>query len=180
MSQQNSGTPTEFLAAVEAKFSVKLDFDLACTLDDCVVPKNPHDGRGYFVDKGVDALQQNWYELRAHAAWLNPPFKHIRPWVKKCHENRDLYDDADPENIVVVPGPRIFSLVPASVCSGWFADYVQGNAGIYYLRPRLVFIDPRTGYPFVNEKTGKPQTAINDCMLLDWGGPVVTECWKWK
>jgi hypothetical protein len=80
--------------------------------------------------------------------------------------------------------------VPASVCSGWFAEYVHGQCGIYYLRPRLVFIDPRTGKPFVvpelnsagkkNPNAGKPQTAINDCMLLDFGGPVQTECWKWK
>jgi hypothetical protein len=177
MSQQNSGTPIAFLQAIENKFNVKLQFDLACTTQDCIVQQSDQSPVGYYNDLGIDSLQQNWRNLHVNCCWLNPPFRHIRPWVKKCNQLLG-FDDTDPD--ILLSGPRVFALVPASVCSSWYADYVQGNCGVYFLRPRLVFIDPRTGEPFVNQITGRPQTAINDCMLLDFGGPLVTECWKWK
>jgi hypothetical protein len=59
------------------------------------------------------------------SAWcfLNPPYQYIRPWAEKC--------------------------VPASVGSHWFAQSVHLEAYVYFLRPRLRFMEhhPKWAYP---------------------------------
>ncbi len=208
---QTSGTPRDFLTAVETQFEVKIGFDLACTTADCVAFSNvnqiPCDengvydpagehfigGRtahGYFYDQGVNALEQDWSTIEQPVAFLNPEFSHLAPWVRELLKTDALRGATG-------KGPRCFALLPAGTGCNWFKEYVAGTAtGIYFLSPRIKFIDPATGKPFqVAEKkkgklTGKMKdAAINrDCMLLDYnsappGQPQperVLACWNWK
>lgn len=194
MSQQNSATPRDFLRALEHKFNVKITFDLACTTQDCVV--EPYElskpVSGYYFDLGYDALKEDWSRIdipvqrddRESVGWLNPPWKKTGQFVKKCSENMCWLSNI-----------RIFSLFPAGVGTNWFRNYVHGIADVYFLSPRMTYIDPRTGEPFIKmvmkddgqlhpyrDKCGKtvPQTGLNDAILCDWGGSGETYCWNWK
>lgn len=202
MSQQNSATPGAFIRALEHKFNVKITFDLACTHADAKAPD------GYYFDDGVDALKQDWSQIpvptqpdgRQSAGFLNPPWKQTGKFAEKCAEGTD-YLVLDEEQVADelscrVNGIRIFSLFPAGVGSQWFRKYVHGEADVYFLSPRLVYEDPRTGKPFVKrygkkhpkageimlDKNGEPfpQTGLNDAILCDWAGNGDTFCWNWK
>jgi hypothetical protein len=181
MSQQNSQTPRELIEAIERYFDVKFVFDIACTTFDKVTPN------GYYFDEGVNALEQDWSTIpwnQNEAAWLNPPWKRIRPWAKKCSEGTESQVwDATHETELWMPGIPIFSLFPAGVGSDWFSDYVLGQAAVYCISPRPTYLDPRTGLPFVSKQTGKSQTGLNDCLLVDWNctkNDVGVYAWKWR
>lgn len=119
-SRQCYATPLEFIKAVEERFGA-LDFDLAAT------PKNAKAKR--FYTRRQNSLIRLWEPLDLHF-WLNPPYGHIMPWVKKCE----------------LVGPKLTSegmillLVPASVCSRWFIAHVWGKATVNFISPRLCFI----------------------------------------
>jgi hypothetical protein len=186
MSQQNSGTPIEFIRAVEKKFGVNFGFDIACTHEDNIVLRThgeklvPDYNCGYNHDQGINALEQDWSSIMAPVSWLNPPWKHVRPWSKKCSEGTERKIQEENGFCVFESGTHIFSLFPAGVGTSWFADYVLNQCAVYFLRPRLVYVDPRTGKPFVSAKTGKPQTGLNDAILCDWEGEPGTYAWKWR
>ena len=205
MSQQNSATPWDFIRALEHKFKVKITFDLACTTFD----KKAEDG--YFFDLGVDATKQDWSQIpvpkqpdgKESAGFLNPPWKKIEGWAKLCCKGTDKVVQSEREegpypgdDYDVLPGLRIFSLFPAGVGTNWFRRSVHGQADVYFLSPRLVYTDPRTGKPFAKRygkkhpKAGEiildhdgnplPQTGLNDAILCDWAGSGDTFCWNWK
>ncbi len=140
-SKQDYGTPWEFVDAVEARFG-PIAFDLAASADNARYPK-------YYTESD-DSLSVNWHHLRG-MLWLNPPYKRIGPWAKKCA-------------IESAKGARIAMLVPASVGSNWFADHVFNKALL--LRPRMSF-DGKHSYP-------------KDLLLACYGEPVGLELWKWK
>lgn len=202
MSQQNSATPWNFIRALEHKFNVQVTFDLACTLNDKKAPD------GYFFDFGVDALKQDWSQIpvpklpdrKQAVGFLNPPWKKIEPWAKACSEGTDFLvldeEETADELSCTVDGIRIFSLFPAGVGSNWFRRYVHGQADVYFLSPRITYVDPRTGEPFYKKYGPKhalagqyvldnngnklPQTGLNDAILCDWAGSGDTFCWNWK
>lgn len=174
MSQQNSATPWEFIESVKRQFDVEFGFDIACTLEDAKAPA------GYYFDQGVDALEQDWSLIEAAVSWLNPPWKKIAPFATKCAQLRKKAVAESSVNGGPLPYTRIFSLWNAGIGSAWFFDYVVGNAAIHVLSPRITFIDPRTGQPFVSQKTGKPQTGLNDCILCDWKGEPGLYQFRWK
>lgn len=182
MSQQNSATPIEFVNAVKSKFNIELDFDLACTTRDAKAPN------GYYFDQGIDSLEQDWSTITATNSWLNPPWKKIPAFAAKCAQLRkkaelqvtEEYCPSMAEYVSMLPYTRIFSLWNAGIGSKWFFQSVWGNAAIHVLSPRITFIDPRTGLPFVSKKTGKPQTGLNDCILCDWKGEPGIYQFVWK
>lgn len=74
--------------------------------------------------------------------WCNPPFGCIKPWIKKASE---------------YIGPCVVAvLVPAAVGSNWWAEYVDKQAQVLFLRPRLIF-------------QGHDQPYPKDCALLIYG-----------
>ena len=168
MSQQNSATPWEFINSVKSHLNVEFGFDIACTTEDAKAPD------GYYFDKGIDALTQDWSTITATTSWLNPPWKKIKPFAKKCAELTKYRRETGAITT------RILSLWNAGIGSTWFFDYVVGNAAIHVLSPRITFIDPRTGLPFVSKKNGKPQTGLNDCILCDWSGEPGLYKFEWK
>lgn len=217
MSQQNARTPSDFIRTVQYKFNVKFIFDLACTTKDCVVrgvqlADRIEECGGYYFDLCYDALEQDWSKISVPlanpegvepCAWLNPPWKNIWRWADKCNKGTDRMVEVspgpeypnDPNYYELEPGIRIFSLFPAGVGTKWFSKYVHGVADVYFLHPRITYLDPRTGMPFIKmikkddgqlhpyrDKYGKtvPQTGLNDAILCDWQGTGQTYCWDWK
>lgn len=143
---QTYRTPDDFRMAVIRKFGMP-HWDLAAEADTVFAedPKN-------FYSEKEDAFTRVW-SLTVQLNWLNPPFSNIAPWAKKCAEESRL-------------GARILFLVPASVGSNWWAEYVHNHALVYFLRPRLCF-DGIAPFP-------------KDIALCYWGATSGFQCWKWK
>lgn len=142
-SEQTVGTPEEFVMAVEERFG-HLSVDLAATAANAKAPK--------WITPEEDSLKQKWSRFEGNL-WLNPPFGRIKPWVKKASKT--------------TPSGRILVLVPASVGSNWFADYVWEKARIFFIRPRLQFVGHTAGYP-------------KDLVLIVYGEEPGIELWQWK
>lgn len=135
--QQSYRTPPDFLAAVLRRLGWEsFECDMACTTDDAVAPL------GLYLNAGLDALAVDWQDMGGMRCWLNPPFGLCKAFAAKC----------------AASSASIAVLMPASVGSAWFAEYVDGRADVIFLRPRITFLEP----------DGTPCAAgINrDCMLL--------------
>lgn len=162
-SKQDQGTPWEFIRAVEARYG-PIAFDLAASAHN-----KKHER--YFSLPGDpkaeahDSLFQPWHKLCATVdqgsiLWLNPEFKHIAPWAKKCLE----------ESAKLSRGVRIGFLTPASVGSNWYRDFVFKKAWTNFLNGRIIFDGDVQPYP-------------KDLMLtlFGWAGMQVgVDVWTWK
>ena len=122
-SKQDYETPSNFMAAVEARFG-PIQYDLAASVENTKA-------ESFFTEED-DSLGLSW-SLSHGNLWLNPPFDDIKPWAKKCAEESK-------------EGAKILFLTPASIGSEWFAEYVYPFAGVIGLRPRLCF-DGKNPYP---------------------------------
>ncbi len=146
-SHQNYETPEDFLSAVHARYG-KPVWDLAASNHNAKAP--------FFWTEEQNSLAQDWGEAGG-LKWINPPFSHIEPWAQKCHETSMAHNT------------EILLLVPASVGSNWFRDWVHGKAYVNFLNGRLTFAGCDTCYP-------------KDCLLIEYGfnrrpGYGV---WNWK
>jgi hypothetical protein len=153
-SKQDYSTPVDLLNAVERKLQLPIVWDLAAHERNRV-------GDNWLGPGGAveNAFHCNWHDLafgRRGLLWLNPPFGNIAPWAKKC---------ADEASMLPTWG-KIAFLVPASVGSNWFAEYVHGKARVFFLRPRLSF-DGKNSFP-------------KDCLLAVYGEKPGYECWNWR
>ena len=127
---QSVGTPDNYLAAVKA-IGFNIIYDLAANADNNVVPD-------YFSEED-DSLIQAWHQIpmlnfSGTWLWLNPPYANIKTWAIKCVEEMEL-------------GARIVMLVPASVGSTWYADWVEPYAEVLFNRGRLIFKGNDKPYP---------------------------------
>lgn len=117
--KQDYRTPPEFIDAVSRRFGPP-GWDLAASHGDEIDLV-----AGYFTPE-EDSLAQCWRSLPSvcAVAWLNPPFRNIRPWVRKLDEEcQDLRR-------------WTLLLVPASMGSGWWRDHVLGKCMVFGI-PRL-------------------------------------------
>jgi phage N-6-adenine-methyltransferase len=145
-SKQDYGTPTDFLQAVTDRFG-PLAWDLAATAYNRVAP--------HFISEEENSFIKDWHLLDpGKLLWLNPPFDRIEPWACKCRA----------ESLM---GARILFLVPASVGSNWYANYIHGRALVLFLSPRLKFGGCEDPYP-------------KDLMLAAFSFVPGFECWRWK
>lgn len=144
-STQNVGTPPELLDAVRDRFG-ELTFDLAASHENAVCAK-------YFTEYD-DALVQSW---PTGLNWLNPPFGNIGAWVKKAYAESQLQ-----------PHCRVIMLVPASVSTNWYRDYVDGKAYCIPIR-RVKFV-------------GHDQVFPKDMMLIVYGSGMTGwgSQWDWR
>jgi phage N-6-adenine-methyltransferase len=151
-SKQDYCTPRPFLHAVERRLGITAwAFDIAADETNHV-----GDAQHYWSEQ-EDALHRDWLSLpRKGWSWLNPPFADIRPWAYRCA----LYGNA-PRKIAL--------LVPASVGSDWYRDYVDRRALVLALNGRLAFMpdQPRWLYP-------------KDCVLALYGVTPGFEVWNWR
>lgn len=144
-SRQDYETPADFRQAVTARFGFP-NWDLAALSDN-------YFGQNW-IDESDNSLVQKWHEKNG-VMWLNPPYKNISSWAKKCCEESNR-------------GAKILFLTPASVGSNWFCDYVFGHALVLFLNGRLQFVGAKDPYP-------------KDCILSCFGfGETGFEIWKWK
>jgi phage N-6-adenine-methyltransferase len=151
-SRQCYVTPTDFMVAVVTRFG-PIDFDLAAT------EKNSKADR--FFTLRQNALLRPWVSDPGDERlryWLNPPYNHLRPWFAKCIEERDALTTGE-----------ILVLVPASIGSNWFLNYVWNKADVYFLKNRLCFI---TGEPY-------PKDLIL-CQYRNSRKASVIAIWDWK
>jgi DNA N-6-adenine-methyltransferase Dam len=149
-SEQVVGTPRDFLDAVEARFG-KMDADLAATAGNAV-------GRNWYGPDSVrcptgDSLDADWTEVDGNL-WLNPPYKNIGPWAKKCAETP------------TGPDRRIFLLVPLTT-SVWACRFIWGEASVLGLTPRLKFVGHTSSFP-------------KDLCLAVYGELPGFDTWRWK
>lgn len=148
VSHQEYATPRDFVEAVRKRLGItNFSWDLAASSDNTVCPR--------YIDVATNSLTVDWNNLgqRDCWLWLNPPFADIAPWARKCAEESDK-------------GARIVFLVPASVGSNWYAQYVHGKSLVLFIRPRLSF-DGNNPYP-------------KDCILAIYGMAAGFECWDWR
>lgn len=157
-SKQDYATPNNFIKAVMARLDIiEFAFDFAADADNTK-------GAGFWTEE-QDALSMSvddWVGvLRGGWGWLNPPFTKIGPWAKRCMETGRA-------------GGNVAFLVPASVGSNWFRDYVDGQARVLLLNGRLAFMPdkPTWLYP-------------KDCILALYGPHVEAaqlgyEVWTWR
>lgn len=122
-SKQTYATPDDFISAVEKRFG-PISFDLACE-------KETMRGEGGFT-KEEDSLAMDWTKPKGNL-WLNPPFDDIGKWAKKCSEYQG--------------DGKIMFLVPASVGSNWFRDFVYAKSLVIFLNGRLTFKGCKDSYP---------------------------------
>lgn len=138
-SKQDYETPADFIKAAEARFG-SLTLDLAATAANMKAPA--------FL---ADAFAADWPTDKL--CWLDPPFAHIEPWAKKCHES----------------GSHVLFLVPASTGAKWFIDYV-------YMKALVLFLHPRIPFDITRPKWGFPK----DCILAVFGEKPGFQTWRWK
>ena len=147
-SRQDYCTQTPFLDAVRRRLNiVDFDIDLAASKENAVCAC-------YYTEQ-QDALVQPW-KCGNGWSWLNPPFAHIEPWVRRAWRQ---VIEADAQTAV---------LIPAGVGANWWARWVHYKASVLLLNGRLSF-DGIAPYP-------------KDCALLLYGPGIQPEyeVWRWS
>ena len=155
-SKQDYRTPPEFLAAVKAKFGIdEFDWDLAATRDFDSMTDTSVSERCFTESDDALADDSIW-PANGGWNWLNPPYAHIAPWVKKAWES------------LSERGAHTLMLVPAGVGANWWRDWVHDKAFVYLLNGRISF-DGNAPYP-------------KDCVLLAYGHSdpeSMYDVWTW-
>jgi DNA (cytosine-5)-methyltransferase 1 len=149
-SKQDYQTPPEFIAAVKRKLRIReFDIDLAASAENAQAES--------YIDEEINSLNPYiyWDEYNEGGwSWLNPPFSNIRPWVEKA----------------MLSTSKIAVLVPASVGSNWWREYVHEVATVLFLNGRLTFV-------------GASAPCPKDCALLLYNaGPSADlyYIWEWQ
>lgn len=155
-------TPPEFLAAVKRFLGIDaFAVDLASCADNAVASLG--------ITKEEDAFTFDWGVLGDGGwCWLNPPYDDIAPWVEKCWAESQLSTSV-----------RTAVLIPASVGSNWWRDYVHQKARVCFLNGRILFLD-KFGNPICSPKTGKPTPYPKDLALLLYGDEPGYDIWNWR
>lgn len=156
MTKQDYGTPRDFVDACAARFG-PIVCDLAAHSENA-----KHE---LFISPEADSLAVDWSVwLPTGNLFLNPPFKWIDPWAKKCRAESERRHGL------------ILMLTPASIGTEWFAEHVHRHAMVLGLSPRLPF----DGMP-VNATTGKVDGYPKDLMLSVFGaGLNGFDTWRWR
>ena len=158
LSKQDYCTPKEFLKAIKNRLHIEeFKVDLAADDSNTVAPT-------WFTEE-CNSLVQDWVAAtKGGWGFLNPPFADIEPWVKKAAEES-------------WNGAHVVMLVPASVGSNWWREWVEPQAYQSYLNGRLCFI------PNWKELGYKSAPLYpKDCALLlytPWGF-LGHEIWRWS
>ena len=106
-----------------------LDDEFSFTLDGAADESNAKCDE--YLDEGIDALSVPWDDDLCDVIWINPPYgrgRDLEAWVHKAwQESQDR--------------PTVVMLLPASVDTHWWHDYVLDSAEIRFINGRLKFDD---------------------------------------
>ena len=144
-SRQDWQTPPVLLAAIRDHFRIaEFSLDAAASPLNAVAPT--------FYTEADNGLIQPWTSW----TWCNPPFSTIGPWAEKAWDETYL-------------GVSSMLLLPASVGSNWWKDYVDGKAHVVFLNGRITFVGATTPYP-------------KDCALLIYNPQIRGgySIWTWR
>jgi phage N-6-adenine-methyltransferase len=157
-SKQDYSTPDEFISAVQTYLGIdKFCYDFAA---------DRHNKKATeWFDELANALTIPFWDDYLNATgwgwgWLNPPYTNIGPWAARCLETS-------------LAGGKIAFLVPASVGSNWYRDYIHDQFGV-----KVLFLNGRIGFMPDNPKWLYPK----DCalVLFGTGTPFAVDVWTWK
>lgn len=132
-SEQCVQTQPDLIAAVERLFG-PLTWDLAANQD------NTQCGDRYFgpgSPHGEDSFQVDWLDyIHGNVMWLNPPYSNITPWAERC------------ATFVRAGGQsRILLLIPASISTNYYRDFIYPYSMTLALNGRLQFVGYEDAYP---------------------------------
>lgn len=174
-SKQNYATPEDLIRAVLKRLDIKtFQHDFAADKTNAVTVRFGTQaqrvaarlGHGPFWTEADDSLSKPSHEwanvLKGQWGWLNPPFANIDSWVRKCL-------------MAMKAGAHIAFLVPASVGSNWYKNFIHQRPGV-----AVLFLNGRPSFDGV---AGFPK----DCMLVlfDADGrhdhrTFLIDVWTWK
>lgn len=154
-SKQDYATPPEFIRAVQRRLGLGgFTHDFAADATNAKAPT--------FWSAEDDALQHSIGDWELHSrhgwSWLNPPYSDIGPWAARCLYAKEM-------------GGNIAFLVPASVGSNWYRDFVHNKALVLALNGRLAFMPDKPDWLYPK-----------DCVLCLYS-PRVTpgfDVWNWR
>lgn len=148
-------TPRPFFEFVAHHLDVHFGIDLAA------VSENALCSEFFGPDPqalAMDALTQDWTAVTGPSrwGWLNPPFTHVVPWVRKARTECER-------------GARVVMLLKLSPGTKWYADEVDGHGcSVLKMRGRLKF-------------PGYDHGAAFDTMVVVFDGLAFREqTWDWR
>jgi site-specific DNA-methyltransferase (adenine-specific) len=113
-------TPEYFFKLIEFKLNLKFTLDPAASKENALCDK--------YYTKEDNGLIQDW---SGENVFVNPPYKHISDWVKKCY-----LESLKPNTIVVL-------LMPARVDTEYWHDYIMKYAHeVWLCKGRVDFLLP--------------------------------------
>ena len=122
-------TPTAFVGRLAMEFCPR---GTIFTLDPCATERTAK--APTFYTKADNGLRSPWFGR----VFLNPPFSNIAPWVKRAAvKTRDGKCDL------------VVAILPCSLDTGWFHEWVLPYAELHFIRGRIQFLDAK----------GKPATS---------------------
>jgi len=128
--EQNVGTDPKLFQVLNDRFN--FGWDLACTFENCIVTPINDEQRGFYFPE-YNAFDVHWH-ARDGWLYLNPPYKDIEPWARKCYEESKL-------------GAKIVMLTPASTGTRWFQKWIYRKAMVKFLIGRPTFKGHDKPYP---------------------------------
>lgn len=128
LSETVVATPQSFVDAAAKRYGRRIMIDLAAS---------PHNAKARrFLTKEDDSLSLPWAnEIDDGAGWLNPPYDHIGLWAAKC--DTECHGGAT----------RVMFLVPASVGSNWFKNFIFNRHPVVVINGRIYFVGHSQGFP---------------------------------
>jgi len=138
-SKQDHATPPVLCGAIQRRFGCQFDLDLAANPDNakCARFFSPADNslaQDWLATLEAETPEHSFWREDSLAAWLNPPFRGIDPWMEKCREES-------------AKGCMIVSLTLASLGTSWYRKHVEGNALSLVLRRRVTFLGQKDPFP---------------------------------
>jgi phage N-6-adenine-methyltransferase len=147
-SKQDYCTPPELLRALEKRLNI--DF-FAC---DLAASNENHIAEQWYSEE-ENSLVQSWSDWYGWC-FCNPPYADIEPWVRKAYWESKL-------------GAQVAMLLPASVGSNWYRDWVHNKCHVLFMNGRVQFVGAKDLYP-------------KDTMILLYTPYITsgTDVWSWN
>jgi phage N-6-adenine-methyltransferase len=152
---QAVSTPRPFFEFVQAHLGVYFGIDLAAVAENALCAEYFGPCAGSLA---CDALTQDWAAVTGPSrwGWLNPPFSHVLPWVRKAR-------------LECARGARLVMLLKLAPGTKWHIEEIDGqNCSVFKMRGRLKF-------------PGFDHGAAFDTQVVMFDGlPFRERTWDWR